>query len=109
MSKFENKISDDKLNSMEQPREPGRNDPLDIADQLDSVAVPHGVDRRTFLMRTAVVGAAAVMTGALRVRRGRPGEAGSDTSECRAEGVAGGPGNVELSPSRTSSRNKKDP
>src|SRR5258708_103060 len=63
MSKYENKISDNKFSSIEQPREPVRDDPLDLADQLDSVAIPHGVDRRTFLMRSAVVGAAVVITG----------------------------------------------
>src|SRR6476620_11620138 len=31
--------------------------------ELTSVEVPPGVDRRAFMMRTAVVGAAAVMTG----------------------------------------------
>ena len=39
------------------------NDPLGSLDPLVSQNVPNGVDRRTFLMRSAVVGAAAVMTG----------------------------------------------
>ncbi len=64
MSKYENKISDDKLSSIEQPCEPDRDDPLGPPDQLDSAAIPPGVDRRTFLMRSAVVGATAVITGA---------------------------------------------
>ena len=33
------------------------------ADDLEAHEVPAGVDRRTFLMRSAVVGAAAVITG----------------------------------------------
>jgi L-serine dehydratase len=33
------------------------------ADELESLEAPAGVDRRTFLMRSAVVGAAAVITG----------------------------------------------
>ena len=64
MSKNENKISDDKLSSIEQPREPDQDDPLGPPDQLDSAAIPPGVDRRTFLMRSAVVGATVVITGA---------------------------------------------
>src|SRR6266576_5393136 len=64
MFKNENEISDDKLSSIEQPGEPDRDDPLGRPDQLDSAAIPPGVDRRTFLMRSAVVGATVVITGA---------------------------------------------
>src|SRR5687768_8282093 len=39
------------------------NDPLGSLDPLISQNIPDGVDRRTFLMRSAVVGATAVMTG----------------------------------------------
>jgi L-serine dehydratase len=38
-------------------------DPLGNADDLLSQEIPPGVDRRSFLMRSAVVGAAAIMTG----------------------------------------------
>jgi len=38
-------------------------DPLASTDQLTSQEIPPGVDRRTFLMRSAVGGAAAVMMG----------------------------------------------
>ena len=38
-------------------------DPLASTDQLTSQEIPTGVDRRTFLMRSAVGGAAAVMMG----------------------------------------------
>src|SRR5215471_9350337 len=44
-------------------REPSREDPLADTRQLIAYAIPDGVDRRRFLMRTAVGGAAAVMTG----------------------------------------------
>src|SRR4051812_27580905 len=40
-----------------------REDPLSDTCQLVAPEAPHGVDRRSFLMRTAVGGAAAVMTG----------------------------------------------
>src|SRR5215218_9719127 len=38
-------------------------DPLDSAVELISRPVPPGVDRRNFIIRSAVVGAAAMMTG----------------------------------------------
>ena len=84
-------ISNDKLISIELPVKP-----VEESDQLNSGAIPHGVDRRTFMMRSAVVGAAAVMTGrsvsavAAQVKPLPPG--------AEPKGVAGGPGNVELSP-----------
>jgi len=34
-----------------------------IEEELSSTAVPPGVDRRTFMMRSAVIGSAAVITG----------------------------------------------
>ncbi len=107
MSKYENKISADKLSSIEQTCEPVQDDPFDPSDQLKAVAIPHGVDRRTFLMRSAVVGAAAVMTGrsvsavAAQVKPLPPG--------AEPKGVAGGPGNVELSPSLNVVKEQKGP
>jgi L-serine dehydratase len=44
-------------------REASRQDPLADVGRLVAHDIPHGVDRRSFLMRTAVGGAAAVMTG----------------------------------------------
>src|SRR5262245_51929070 len=38
-------------------------DPLADTSQVISHTIPSGVDRRNFLMRSAVIGAAAVMTG----------------------------------------------
>ena len=63
MSNKENEISDDRLGSIERPGEADREDPLGPADQLISQEIPPGVDRRTFLMRSAVIGATAVITG----------------------------------------------
>src|SRR5262245_65631856 len=40
-----------------------RQDPLADTRGLIAQEIPHGVDRRSFLMQTAVGGAAAVMTG----------------------------------------------
>ena len=44
-------------------READPEDPLGGSDELLSQEIPKGVDRRTFLMRSAVVGATAVMVG----------------------------------------------
>lgn len=51
------------LNSEEHTHEAGREDPLGRADRLISQEIPPGVDRRTFLMRSALIGATAVMLG----------------------------------------------
>jgi len=46
------------------PREqPDSTNPLDVTDPFISQEIPPGVDRRTFLMRSAVVGATTVMLG----------------------------------------------
>ena len=46
-----------------QSPEADREDPLGRSDDVVSHKIPKGVDRRTFLMRSAVVGATAVMVG----------------------------------------------
>jgi L-serine dehydratase len=63
MSKKEHEMPDDKLSAIERSGEAEREDPLGPLDQLISREIPPGVDRRTFLMRSAVVGATAVITG----------------------------------------------
>ena len=65
MSTKENEKFDDNLSSTEKPGEAFRDDPLADTSQLISQEVPPGVDRRSFLIRSAVGGAAAVMTGRL--------------------------------------------
>ena len=65
MSTKENQKSDDNLSSTEKPGEAFRDDPLADTSQLIAQEVPPGVDRRNFLIRSAVGGAAAVMTGRL--------------------------------------------
>jgi L-serine dehydratase len=51
------------LNSEERTDEAGRKGQLGRADRLISQEIPPGVDRRTFLMRSALIGATAVMLG----------------------------------------------
>src|SRR3954471_21600296 len=53
------------LSSTEQGGAEVRADPLADPTQLISHEIPAGVDRRGFLIRSAVVGAAALMTGRL--------------------------------------------
>ncbi len=47
----------------DQPGKPEKVDPLGSTTDVISHEVPPGVDRRSFLIRSAVVGAAAIMTG----------------------------------------------
>jgi L-serine dehydratase len=54
---------DDRLSSTEKPGEVVPEDPLADTSRLLSQEVPRGVDRRNFLIRSAVGGAAAVMMG----------------------------------------------
>src|SRR5215471_13464145 len=61
MSKEDETFDDPK--SAELLQEAGPEDALASTDQFVSQEVPPGVDRRTFLMRSAVIGATAVITG----------------------------------------------
>ena len=63
MSHKQTDESVDTLHSAAPRREAPAEDPLADTSQLIAWAIPSGVDRRSFLMRTAVGGAAAVMTG----------------------------------------------
>ena len=56
-------MSDDRVKSQNQPGEINPEDPLGSVDEMASQEVPAGVDRRTFLMRSALIGATAVMLG----------------------------------------------
>jgi L-serine dehydratase len=57
------KIRAGDLNSKEHTDEAGREDPLGRPGRLISQEIPPGVDRRTFLMRSALIGATAVILG----------------------------------------------
>src|SRR5678816_931157 len=59
MSKKENEMPQNSVDS----QEPRPDDPLGPLSQVTSHEIPPGVDRRTFLMRSAVVGATAVIVG----------------------------------------------
>src|SRR5881394_300152 len=57
------------------PNDLHSDDPLGEPDDLISQEIPSGVDRRKFLMRSAVVGAAAMMTGKTLLAADRSSEA----------------------------------
>src|SRR5215831_18547463 len=63
MSDQEAEKSAETPRSIATPGEAAREDPFADTRRLIAQQIPHGVDRRSFLMRVAVGGAAAVMTG----------------------------------------------
>src|SRR4030095_11455548 len=63
MSEKEYETFDDSVSSESPSPKTSMSDPLGSTSDLISKAVPPGVDRRSFLIRSAVGGAAAVMTG----------------------------------------------
>jgi len=63
MSNKENEKFKEELRSTDKTGRVLREDPLADTRELISGEIPAGVDRRDFLIRTAVVGAAAIMTG----------------------------------------------
>src|SRR5262245_7955057 len=54
---------DDKISQPDKPIDITRQDPLADTSRLISQEIPSGTDRRTFLMRSAVVSAAVAITG----------------------------------------------
>ena len=63
MADKDHETLDDTVRSTAQPGDAFRDDPLADTSRLIAPEVPAGVDRRGFLIRSAVGGAAAVMTG----------------------------------------------
>ena len=99
-------MSDKLINSRP---EDSMQDPLGFSlEDLVTQEIPSGIDRRTFLMRSAVVSAAAVITGrsvSAVAAQAKP----SPPASAEPKGVAGGPGNVELSPSLNVVKEQKGP
>jgi len=56
--------------------------------EVDSAEVPAGVDRRTFIMRNAVIGASAVMTGATWTPEARAAQAAKEATAQAAKAPA---------------------
>src|SRR4051812_35242680 len=75
MSEKENDTLDETAGSTSRSPESTVTDPFVGAVELASPAVPPGVDRRSFIIRSAVVGAAAMMTGKSLLAAERTSEA----------------------------------
>ena len=99
----------DRQPAMSQLNESERENPISTSTDVLSQKIPVGVDRRTFLMRSAVVGAAAVMTGRSVSAVSAQAKQGPISASAEPKGVAGGPGNVELSPSLNVVKEQKGP
>ena len=56
-------MHNDSFKSIDRQNKDGREDPLGPPDQITSQNIPDGVDRRTFLMRSSLIGATTVITG----------------------------------------------
>ncbi len=90
-------MSDDRRKPVDRLAEIDPNDPLGSVDEMASQKVPDGVDRRAFLMRSALIGATAVILD-------RPVSA-----QQRADRLAATPSPVPLSPSLYVVKESKGP
>jgi L-serine dehydratase len=97
----------ERQSAISQLDESERENPIGNSSDVLSQESPVGVDRRTFLMRSAVIGAAAVMTG--RSVSAVAAQAKPIAASAEPKGVSGGPGNVELSPSLNAVKEQKGP
>ena len=68
--------------------EPEKPSPEIPTPEVDSAEVPAGVDRRTFIMRNAVIGASAVMTGATWTPEARAAQAAKEATAQAAKAPA---------------------
>ncbi len=99
----------ERQSAISQLNESERENPIGTSTDVLSQESPVGVDRRTFLMRSAVVGAAAVMTGRSVSAVAAQAKPGPIAASAEPKGVSGGPGNVELSPSLNVVKEQKGP
>jgi L-serine dehydratase len=90
-------VPDDRLKSPDGVNEMDREDPLGSVEQLSSQKVPDGVDRRTFLMRSSLIGATAIITGR------------TVSAQQRAARSIGTPPTPQLSPSLNVVKEQKGP
>ena len=63
MSKKEALVPDKNVGAINPPARPSGDDPLGSSNEVISADIPLGADRRTFLMRSSVIGAASVIIG----------------------------------------------
>ena len=90
-------MSNDHRKPLNQPVEIDPNDPLGSVDDIVSQKVPEGVDRRAFLMRSALIGATAIILD-------RP-----ISAQLRANRLTGTPPAPQLSPTLNVVKESKGP
>jgi L-serine dehydratase len=90
-------MSDTYLKPLDRSREIDPNDPLGSVDDIISQKVPEGVDRRAFFMRSALIGATAIILD-------RP-----ISAQLRANRLTGTPPVPQLSPSLNVVKEQKGP
>jgi L-serine dehydratase len=97
--------------SNEKDAKPEGNDPLDSADKMLSAEVPAGFDRRKFLMRSAVISAAAVLNGCSRAETEKtaPPPAPAAPEAAGTAGTSGAAASVTLAPDLQVVRRSKGP
>jgi L-serine dehydratase len=86
-------------------------DPIDSADKALSPEVPAGVDRRKFIMRSAVISAAAVLNGCSReeTEKKAPPPAPATPEATGTAGTTGAAQSVQLSPDLDVVKKSKGP
>jgi L-serine dehydratase len=100
-------LPDDDVSSIEKRRKDEGEDPLGCTREVTSEPVPVGVDRRTFFMRSAVIGATAVITGhAISAQERKRRSTGTAN---RTVGELGTPPTPSLSPSLNVVKEQKGP
>src|SRR5271170_215317 len=92
----------DRQPTISQLDESERENPIGASNKVLSQEIPIGVDRRTFLMRSAVVGAAAVIVGT-------PISAQERTERSTAAPPKGPPGGTKVSPDLNVVKESKGP
>jgi len=100
-------LPDDNFSSIEATRNDDGEDRLGCMDSITSEEVPAGVDRRNFFMRSAVIGATAVILGSpisCRERKNR-----SEGTANRTAGTPGTPTTPQLSPNLNVVKEQKGP
>jgi L-serine dehydratase len=100
-------LPDEDVSSIEKRRKDEGKDPLGCTRDVTSEPVPVGVDRRTFFMRSAVIGATAVITGhAISAQERKRRSTGTAN---RTVGELGTPPTPSLSPSLNVVKEQKGP
>jgi len=97
-------MSDNHLKTIDPIHEADIKDPLGSSEELANQEIPSGIDRRTFLMRTAMIGAMGVLTGDIPMSAQEKAKKAASGG-----GTAGAPPKPALSPSLNVVKQEKGP